>query len=61
MDAYDICTNLGKKNLADTVAIYGRGWELFIPPTYMNEQVEIYHGLDLKYFVTLQVLHYNTK
>jgi len=28
MDAYDRCTNL-EKNLADSVAIYGRGRELF--------------------------------
>jgi len=35
MDAYDICTNLEKKNLADSVAIYGRGQELFRPPTYV--------------------------
>jgi hypothetical protein len=34
MDAYERCTNLGKKNLADSVAIYGRGRELFRPPTY---------------------------
>jgi len=32
MDAYDSCTNL-EKNLADVVAIYGRGRELFKPPT----------------------------
>jgi len=31
MDAYDKCTNLGGKNLADSVAIYGRGQELFRP------------------------------
>jgi hypothetical protein len=24
MDAYDICTNLGKNNLADSEAIYGQ-------------------------------------
>jgi len=36
MDAYDTCTNLEKKNLADSVASYGRGRELFRPPTYMN-------------------------
>jgi hypothetical protein len=35
MDAYDGCTNLGKKNLADSVDIYGRGRELFRPPTYI--------------------------
>jgi len=34
MDAYDICTNLGK-NPADIVAIYGRGRKLFRPPTYL--------------------------
>jgi hypothetical protein len=33
MDAYDRCTNLGK-NLADNVAIYSRGREIFRPPTY---------------------------
>jgi hypothetical protein len=32
MDAYDICINLGKKNLANIVAIYVRGRELFRPP-----------------------------
>jgi len=35
MDAYDRCTNLGKKNLADSVAIYGRDPKLFRPPTYI--------------------------
>jgi hypothetical protein len=35
MDAYDRCTNLGKINLADIVAIYGRGRELFESPTYL--------------------------
>jgi len=35
MDAYDSCTNSGKKNLADSVAIYDRGQELFRPPTYV--------------------------
>jgi len=35
MDAYNRCTNLGGKNLADTVAISGRGRELFRPPTYV--------------------------
>jgi len=33
MGAYDRYTNLGKKNLADSVAIYGRGREIFRPPT----------------------------
>jgi len=33
MDAYDRRTNVGKKNLADRVAIYGWGRELFRPPT----------------------------
>jgi hypothetical protein len=28
------CTNLGGKNLADIVAIFGQGRELFRPPTY---------------------------
>jgi hypothetical protein len=34
MDAYDKCTNL-RKNLANNIAIYGWGQELFRPPTYM--------------------------
>jgi hypothetical protein len=34
MDAYDRCTNLGEKNLANIVAIYGQGRELFRPPMY---------------------------
>jgi hypothetical protein len=34
MDAYDRCTNV-KKNLSDIVAMYGRGRELFRPPTYL--------------------------
>jgi len=34
MDAYDRCTP--QKNLADSVAIYGRGRELFRPPTYID-------------------------
>jgi len=38
MDAYDRCTNLGKKNLANSVAIYGRGQELFRLPTYKSSQ-----------------------
>jgi len=33
MDAYDRCNNLGAKNLSDIAAIYGRGRELFRPPT----------------------------
>jgi hypothetical protein len=33
MDAYDRFTNL-EKNLADSIAIYDRGRELFLPPTY---------------------------
>jgi len=39
MDAYDRRTNLGKKNLADIVAIYGRGRELFRTPTYVYNNV----------------------
>jgi len=35
MDAYDRCTNLGKKYLANSVAIYGRGREIFRPSTYL--------------------------
>jgi len=33
IDSYDRCTNL-EKNLANIVAIYGRGQELFRPPMY---------------------------
>ena len=36
MDAYDRRTNLGGKNLADSVAIYGRGRELLRAPTYLT-------------------------
>jgi len=32
MDAYDRCTNLEKKNLANSVTIYGRRREIFRPP-----------------------------
>jgi hypothetical protein len=34
MDAYDRCTNLGEKNPAHVIAIYGRGRDRFRPPTY---------------------------
>jgi len=34
MDAYDRCTNL-EKNIAFSVAIYGRGREIFRPATYI--------------------------
>jgi len=40
MDAYDRCTNLGKKNLANSVAINGRGRELFRPPMYMCTNIQ---------------------
>jgi hypothetical protein len=37
MDAYDRCTNLGKKkNPANIIAIYGRGGEIFRPSTYVT-------------------------
>jgi len=36
MDTYDRCTNLGKRNRTDIVAIYVRGRELFRPPTYLH-------------------------
>jgi hypothetical protein len=36
MDAYDRCNKKKKKNLADSVAIYARGRELFGPPTYKH-------------------------
>jgi len=35
MDAYDRCANLGKKKLADSVGIYGRGREIYRSPTYL--------------------------
>jgi len=35
MDAYD--NQLRKKNLADSVAIYGRSWERFRPPMYTQQ------------------------
>jgi len=50
MDAYDRCTNEGGKNLADSVAIYGRGRELFRPATYINN---VSLGLTLYKFCTL--------
>jgi len=34
MDGYDRHSNLGKKNFAVIVAIYGRDRGLFRPPTY---------------------------
>jgi hypothetical protein len=40
MDAYDRCTNL-EKSLADIVAIYGRGREIFTPFTYMHQEDKI--------------------
>jgi len=37
MDAYDRFANLEKKkNLANIIAIYGRGRDLFRPPTYLT-------------------------
>jgi hypothetical protein len=40
MDAYDRCTNLEKK-LAHSVVIYGRGRELFLPPTLSLRAVSL--------------------
>jgi len=43
MDGYDRCTNLGeKKILADGVAIYGQGRELFRPLTYNWNQKKVF-------------------
>ena len=42
MDAYDRCTNLGEKNLADNFTIYGRGRELFRPPTYASQYTKFF-------------------
>jgi hypothetical protein len=39
MDAYDRCTNLELKNLADIIAIYGRGRVLFRPPMYNKQDI----------------------
>jgi hypothetical protein len=36
MDVYDRRTNVGKKNRADCIVIYGRGRELFRPHTYVT-------------------------
>jgi len=36
MDAYDRCSNLGKKILPIVFAIYGQGRELFRAPTYSD-------------------------
>jgi hypothetical protein len=41
MDAYDRCNNLKKKNLADSVAIYGQGTEIFRPPTYTQTEAHL--------------------
>jgi len=41
MDAFERCTNLEKKNLADSIASYGRGREIFRPPTYKHL---LHHG-----------------
>jgi hypothetical protein len=48
MDAYDRWTNLWKKNIADIVAIYGRGRELFRPPTYVMYRVSMKYFPDYK-------------
>jgi len=48
MDAYERCTNLGKKNLADSVAIYGRGRELFRPPTTPAYTMKAYAGVEVQ-------------
>jgi hypothetical protein len=42
MDGYDRCTNLGKKNPTDSIAICCRGRELSIPPTYCSTSVDKY-------------------
>jgi hypothetical protein len=41
MDAYDRCTTLVGKNLADSIAIYGRGREILRPPTYILHDVAL--------------------
>ena len=40
MDAYDRCTYLGKKNLADSIVIFGLGREIFRPPTYVGSVID---------------------
>jgi len=52
MDAYEKCTNLGGKNLVDIVAIYGRGQELFRPPTYITMNVSAFFDLLKTNFAT---------
>ena len=60
MDAYDKYTNL-RKNLADSVAIYGRGRELFRPPMYFwtlsmaRTVLGLNPGRDKKHFVLQNV------
>jgi hypothetical protein len=73
MDAYDRCTNLEKKNLADSVTIYDRGREISRPPTYYTlilENIHVYLALlqefELLTFLVLYiyiygVLHFHTK
>jgi hypothetical protein len=43
---------LRKKNLTDIVAIYGRGRELFKPPTYIENTCFLVSGLSFKPWVT---------
>jgi len=57
MDVYDRYTNLGKKNLADSVAIYGRGRELLRPSTY-NESLKLIPHPSSR---TLHVKRFNTR
>jgi len=54
MDAYDRCTNL-EKNLADSVAIYGQGRELFRPPTYFYSKTNQMHNCSSLLNITLHV------
>jgi len=44
MDTYDRCTNLGEKNRANSVAIYGECRELFRPPTYNSMVLKYSRG-----------------
>jgi len=55
MDAYDRCTNL-KKNLANGVAIYARGREIFRPPTYLEIQTFLKNSATLNGIQTFFIL-----
>jgi hypothetical protein len=58
MDAYDRCTNLGKKIIANSVALYGQCQELFRPPIYLSQLVRHFKDLCfLKIFLPFIILN----